>query len=336
MQYAVYCMCIVLCIVELALWFLLCQSTGSPPPFDPRHFNNCPPGFQASFLPPSPLQTPSKSISYFHMFGQQRQITDYPTDAYYLTHPQTSPNFLPITDNFCDSFFKQEYGSYSHPSCSVPSTLPLENETFTAGYMDNPLTPQSSHHSLSSPLSHSTLGSSPEPNLEIDFSRPHSQISAHSIGSPIMADVPHMADTRSHSSASSGCTSPLTHDPECTLNIAASLELVAQGNNSTGVSYEYLPHERDNLIASYPADPYAAQLPTPCGMGGFGTESIGYAQYEYDLLNFMTSEADELLADPFSGKETKPSLSQLSSPCTPATTPIHWYQLYSLTKTKPT
>ncbi len=182
--------------------------------------------------------------------------------------------------------------------------------------MDNPLTPQSSHHSLSSPLSHSTLGSSPEPTLEIDFSRPQSQISAHS---PNHADVPPFMEARSHFSASSGCTSPLTHDPDCGLNIAASLELVAQSTGTSGVNYEYISQDRDNL--SYPADPYAAQLPT--SMGGYGTETIGYPHYEYDLLHFMSSEADELLVDPFSSKDIKPSLSQLPSPCTPATTPIH-------------
>ena len=252
------------------------------------------------------------------MFGAQRP--DYHSDTgFYPANTMTSPGFSQITDNFCDSFFKQELGSYSHSSCNVPSTLPLESKAYTAvgGYIENPLTPQSSHHSLSSPLSHSTLGSSPEPGLEIDYSRPHSQISAHS---PNHADVPPLMEAYSYSSASSACTSPLTHDPDCTLNIAASLELVAQGADTSAASYEYLPHDRDNL--SYSADPYAAQL--PISMEGYGTDTIRYPpHYEYDLLHFMSSEADELLADPFSSKDIKPSLSQLPSPCTPSTAPIH-------------
>lgn len=243
-------------------------------------------------------------------------MTDYPTDTYFLTHNLSSPGLVPVNDAFCDTFFKQELETFTHPTCSVPSTLPLESTSYQNSFIDNPLTPQSSHHSLSSPLSHTTLGSSPEPIQELDFSRPHSQISVHSIGSPHMADIPPLTEVCSHSSASSACTSPLTHDPDCTLNIAASLELVAQGTDTPGVSYEYLPQGN---VGSYPPDPYAAQLPT--SMNGFETEAVGYTHYDYDLLHFMSSsETDDLLADPF---ETKPSLSQRSSPCTPATTPIH-------------
>ena len=88
------------------------------------------------------------------------------------------------------------------------------------------------------------------------------------------------------------------------------------------MGYNYLPQDGQNMSASYPADPYTAQLPT--SVGGYGTEAVEYSQYGgCDFLHLMPSEADELLASPFSVKETKPSLSQLPSPCTPATTPIH-------------
>ena len=256
------------------------------------------------------------------MFGQQRPVTEFPSEPYFANPALPSPGFHSLTDNFCDNFFKHELGTFSHPSCSIPSTLPLEGNAYHSNFIETPLTPQSSHQSLCSPLSHATLGSSPEPNLEIDYSRPHSQTSVHSIGSPNQADLPTLtSEIHSYSSASSACTSPLTHDPECTLNIAASLELVAQGGSAGGMGYSYLPQDGRNMSASYPADPYAAQLPT--SVGGYGTEAVEYSQYECDFLHLMPSEADELLASPFSVKETKPSLSQLPSPCTPATTPIH-------------
>ena len=132
-----------------------------------------------------------------------------------------------------------------------------------------------------------------------------------------------MSDTYGSTANSSACTSPLTHDPSCTLDIAASLELVAQGScgGVTGpISYDYVPHEGHTMNTPYP-NPYAAQLPN--GMNGYGSEPTGYAQYDYDMMHLMSSNPDELLADPFVVKDTKPSISQLPSPCTPAATPIH-------------
>ena len=235
---------------------------------------------------------------------------------------------MPFTDVFCDNFFKQELTTQNSGLCgTIPASL--DNNTHNSPFSDTantPLTPLSLHYSSSSPLSHGSQ-TSPEPSLDLDYTRPHSQGSYHSIDSPyagdIAAQVPgsYGAAVYNHSNVSSTCTSPLSSHhssmtPSSGYGIAASLELVAEGSCSS------LSQSGFELGGS----PYSySHMPQGAAQHAYNsTESYSHYEIDSELLRLVSTNPDDLLSgDPFCStiKDTKPTASQMSSPAPP--TPIH-------------
>ena len=216
--------------------------------------------------------------------------------------------------------------SYHKPSCSMVQNLPLtENPPVTI--MDTSpkaLTPQSSHYSTSSPLSHQSPLTSPEPSFDEMYSGPQGSIPT---GSPQTGDLPSVMDghgmypTSSHqaSVSNSACTSPLSHN--INLGIAASLELIERVDPSMGASgYEYVRQASSHSAATSPyADGYPQlghhHTPPPTYSSGAGN----YNQYDFELLRLM-SDPDDLLVDPFSSSSAREKTASLiCSPATPST-----------------
>ena len=264
--------------------------------------------------------------------------------------PLHSPGFNTLTDTFYEGFLKHELGAYPGPqSCSMPTSLTYEpTATSHHSYIDassGPLTPQSLHYS-SSPLSH-TSQPTPEPT-DYDFARPQSQGSVHSLDSPHAADMPPAMGGQVYATSSasgSTCTSPLTHAPtplsmasgsmngNTGLDIATPFEFSA-AEGSTGLSlhdkmYEFASHG-GNVVGAMAFPPGYTSLP-PHGLHPVTPTSFGsaagsgpYSHYDYELLQLMGPNPDDLLSDPFcsSIKDVKPLVANVASPSS-CPTPIH-------------
>ena len=241
-------------------------------------------------FPPTPDHTPITGDREFFSSYETTISTEFQDTNPIFTSALHSPGFTTLTDTFCDSFFKHELSNY-RSSCSSAMSLPLSAKDHVSPFFDNtPLTPQSSHFSSSSPLSHSSL-QSPEPSAELEITQQSSCRSPDSGMYPRAA-----ADTPSASSPSGNCS----------LDIAASLELVAEGTATAlpPSTYDYI--QQDSTVASPFSNCCSPQIPSHNGTHPYTT----YSQYEFDLLQLMSSP-DDLLVD---------SLMQNPAP----TTPIHW------------
>lgn len=263
-----------------------------------------------------------------------------------------SPGYNTITDSFYEGFLKHELGAYSTgpQSCSIPSSLTFESTAVSHhSYVDtasDPLTPQSLHYSTSSPLSH-TSQLTPEPT-DYDFARPQSQGSMHSIDSPHAGDIPQAMGGQMYTTSSasvSTCTSPLSHVPTPlsmagssmngnSLDIAAPYEFTAaEGNTGLPLNdkmYEFASHGGSMVSAamSYPGGyttlpPHGIHPVTPTSFGS-AAGSGPYSHYDYELLQLMGPNPDDLLVDPFcaSIKDVKPLSANVASPSQCAA-PIH-------------
>ena len=214
-----------------------------------------------------------------------------------------SPGF---SDTFYDTFFKQELSGYHHPSCSVPNSLNLDHQEALPPFPEtSPLTPQSSYYSSSSPLSHTSLHSPESTCYDIDqcsTDSPINQCGTPSVGVP---------NSPAHIEA---CTSAIVD--ECTLDIAASLELIAEASSTATTP---LGHYH----SAYSYSPlHSSPFPRCATHSGYN----GYTPHEdYELPQIMPNP-DDLLVDPFgsaSAKDIKPLIH--SNPLTPLTPimPIH-------------
>lgn len=242
-------------------------------------------------FPPTPDHTPITGDREFFSSYETTISTEYQETNPIFTSALHSPGFTTLTDTFCDSFFKHELSNY-RSSCSSAMSLPLSAKDHVPPFFDNtPLTPQSSHFSSSSPLSHSSL-QSPEPSAELEITQQQS-----SCRSPDSGMYPRTAaDTQSASSPSDNCG----------LDIAASLELVAEGTCATAIppsTYDYI--QQDSTVASPFSNCCSPQIPSHNGTHPY----TAYSQYEFDLLQLMSSP-DDLLVD-----------SLMQNPA--STTPIH-------------
>ncbi len=310
-------------------------------------------------FPPTPDQTPGASGNdreFFQSF-KNRLATDFQEHSgnnVPLFSTLQSPGYNNLTDSFYEGFLKHELGAYSGPqSCSIPSSLTFESTVIPHhSYIDTasgPMTPQSLHYSTGSPLSHTSSQHTPEPT-DYDFTRPQSQGSVHSIDSPHAADVPPAITSQMYTTSSasgSTCTSPLTHAPTplsiagssmsgSGLDIATPFELSA-AEGSTGLPlhdkmYEFASHGAANMVVgtmSFP--PGYTSLPPhgihPVTPTTFGSAAGGaYSHYDYELLQLMGPNPDDLLADPFCAavvKDTKPLMAANVASPSPCTTPIH-------------
>ena len=308
--------------------------------------------FPGSVFPPTPDHTPISSTAndreLFQSF-KHRITTDF-NDHGAMFPSLQSPGYNTLTDTFYEGFLKHELGAYSGPqSCSVPSSLTFESTAAPHhSYVDTssaPLTPQSLHYSTSSPLSH-TSQLTPEP-CDYDFVRPQSQGSIHSIDSPHTADMPPSLGGQMYATSStsgSTCTSPLTHAPTPlsiagssmngnTLDIASPFEFsAAEGNAGLPLNdkmYEFSSHGANIVGAmSFPTGytslpPHGLHPVTPTSFGS-AAGSGPYSHYDYELLQLMGPNPDDLLSDPFcaSIKDVKPLTASVASP-SPCPTPIH-------------
>lgn len=262
-------------------------------PIDPEQAVGSPSTTTCVF-PPTPDHTPNSSDrEFFSTF--ESTITAEIQDANSLfTTSLHSPSLTPLTDSFCDGFFKQELSAFRPPCGVTHSDMQFDHA---------PLTPQSSQYSSNSPLSHCSL-QSPEPSSDTEFGSLGSTSPCSSI------------DMTQSFSTGIPATSTMDRCPTevCALDIAASLELVAEGctpplpatTNSAG--YDFITQ------VSTGACPFYQFLPQMPNGGDQGY--VACPQYEFELLQ-MIPDPDELLANPFSNKSAKPLFQS------PPSTPIH-------------
>ena len=283
------------------------SSVGAPPPF----------------LPPTPDHTPKidSDREFFRSFestitAELQQHNSSPI----FTSGLTSPSFTTFSDGFCDGFFKQELGTY-RPSCShAPTTLPLDHrETITSFLENTPLTPQSSYHSTSSPLSHCSLHS-PEPSSDLEFGSLRS-CSPH--GSPVnpLSSVSSGIFTSSAASTHS-CPTPNNEHATALEDIAASLDLVTEvcGPNipisgASPSAYDFMSDVGSPY--HHACGPQALPPSTPGSHHLYGQQhASSYPHYDFELLHLM-SNPDDLLTDPFCNPKEVKSFLQSPSPATP-------------------
>lgn len=302
--------------------------------------SNLPPIF-----PPTPTSANSDTQDFVHYF-ENRIAPEYSDSLYHLSSLQ-SPAYASMTmDSAYSSYFKHE-AMYPLPSCMHPTSLPLDGLNNSPAHYDAtpppPLTPQSSFCSSSnSPLSHISIHSPESAAMtpDLESARPISQGSMYSLqgGSPHIVGDMAAAHTPlpAYSSSGSSCSSPLQHSSS--LDIAASLDLVARG----GASSYVMQHGYNGLHMTapplYPGNttmalgmeaPYRGMTaayppvtPPTLAEGVYSAHDMmsGYSQYEeFDLL---MSDPSELLtkcvggAGAGGGEEKDPAVttgSQLSS-----------------------
>ena len=215
---------------------------------------------------------------------------------------------------------------------SVPHDSPL-----TPFPLDStPLTPQSSHYSSSSPLSHVSMSASPEPPFfsagseQLDLSPsslphlpPHSSLHHHTIsvigGSPAHSP-PNMSPAYHYHHLETGVVLAQGHAGGATssdLDIVRSLELIAGAPHSAANSGAHT--STTNTMATEPYHALSSMSPpvishAPSSASSCSTSPVhvsSFDQYEFELLQLM-SNPDDLLADP-----------KILLHSSPAPTPIH-------------
>ena len=240
-------------------------------------------------FPPTPDHTPVMGDREFFSSYETKISTEFQDTNPVFTSALNSPAFTTITDSFCDSFFKHELSNYRSP-CSAINVMSLSlntREQVPPFFENTPMTPQSSTFSGSSPLSHSSV-QSPEPSAaDLEFTQQNSCRSSDSdLPRSLTPDLFTHTVTDARSSSSSSI-----HGDNCTLDIAASLELVAEGNCTNATSYDFI--QQDSAIASPFSSCCSPQIPSQHGTHPYPT----YSQYDFELLQLMSS-TDDLLVEP--------------------------------------
>lgn len=281
------------------------SSAGAPPPF----------------LPPTPDHTPKINSDRFFTSFESPITAEIQNSSPIFTSGLTSPSFSTFNDSFCDGFFKQELPAY-RPSCShAPTTLPLDHRETISSFLENtPLTPQSSYHSTSSPLSHSSIHS-PEPSSDLEFGSLNS-CSPH--GSPAIpiSSVNSGIFTSSATPIHSSCPTPDEHATALD-DITASLGLVTEvyvpNIPISGASPSAYDLIMPDVSSPYHAcGPQGMTLSTPGSHHLYGQPQHGssYPHYDFELHHLM-SNPDDLLTDPFCNPKEVKSFLQSPSPATP-------------------
>lgn len=240
-------------------------------------------------LPPTPDTTPVPAErDFFGLFHGQKLGNELHQPHHPPQHHQHTVNYFPgdlhspfvpgAPEGLCEGFIKPEFpGGFK---CS-PMTMPtLPQESPMASFLDTtPLTPQSSHYSSSSPLSHVSTSPEPYPS-ELDSISLAPSIHHH-VGSPSSNPPTSVCSTAAYQQHNGGIVLAQGHVND--LDIVHSLELIT-GNGSTTVS-----------ATGAVSDTYhSTSSASSCSASPVHDS---YGQYEFELLQLM-SNPDDLLADP--------------------------------------
>lgn len=262
-------------------------------------------------FPPTPTSANSDAHDFMHYF--ENRITQEFHDSTLFCPSLQSPNYAAMSEGIYSNYFKQE-GFYHQPSCLHPTSLPLDG--INSPHFDAtppPLTPQSSFCSSNSPLSHISIRSPESAAMtpDMETTRPISQGS--SVSSPQVGDVAH-TPILTYSTSSSNCTSPLQHAPTSgSIDIAASLDLVAAGSEAVcgGPPTDYT---QGYGVMTPPL--YAAYPPVTPPIDAYPHQDMNTypSSYEFELHHLM-SDPSELLTECSINeeKDIKPSVARLSS-----------------------
>ena len=296
-------------------------------------------------FPPTPTSANSDNRDFVHYF-ENRNAPEY-HDSLTLCSSLQSPAYPFMSDSVYDSFFKQEamfqqaLGMGTMPSLMDGVMNPPPPQGYEA--TPPPLTPQSSFCSSNSPLSHASICSPESAAMTPDqeTARPLSQQgSLYNLDSPQRGDVAHTS-MLTYSASSSACTSPLQHPSiPVGLEIAASLDLAEaccspnfvhqhSGYNSMMASSPLYPPtaaSRPAMGGAYPpmaASPYPPMTPPLLPEGGFPPHhhDMSYSQYDFELHQLISDPSELLTKSITETKDTKPSISQLTSNIQQAHTP---------------
>ena len=267
-------------------------------------------------FPPTPNLTPNERGEHEFFYSTDHAITAEFQDmtSLFPTGVMQSPDFSSVSDNFYDTFFKHELAN-PRPSCLIPNSLPLEHHESISTFFDgSPLTPQSSYYSSNSPLSHASL-QSPEPSC---YDSSDQYLTGGS--SPVnLYNASPIAKVSSPTSPDHLPACDTSAEDKCALDIAASLELIAENTaSSVPISGHYNGAYGYNPIQNSPF-PHCAPEFRHVGFTPFSPRA------DFELFQAIPNP-DDLLVDPFcpaASKDVKPIIH--SSPVTPLTplTPIH-------------
>ena len=255
-------------------------------------------------LPPTPDDTPMSSATsdrdFFAPLGHGK-LGDLTSSHHHHAHHSVDyftgdlgGSFVPgAPEGLCEGFIKPEIPFKCGMTLSHDSPL-------TPFHLDStPLTPQSSHYSGSSPLSHVSMSASPEPPLFPHGSQPslppHASVLHCSIASPALTTTPtsvcssaHLPTYHNHM----GTTIVLAqgHSGSNDLDIVRSLDLIGGAHHMMTESYYAHPS-----LSPPSVPPGHASSDSSCS--GSPVRVPSFDQYEFELLQLM-SNPDDLLADP--------------------------------------